>query len=503
MLKRILLIDVDNFDQSNKDSILYSNWTNHPLGLMYLASAAQKNFPSLDIKIFHTITSKQPLEHIKSLISQFSPDLIGLRALSIAQPYFNKVARIIREINPKTPLIAGGPLASSHYEAILSGNIVDLIVLGEGEDTFVELLSNFIKNSTLPQNIPGTAILEDDRIVVNSPQMYIQNLDRLPFPNYNLINLSDYEGISNISFQDCSKSAFIYSSRGCPYQCFYCHNFFGKKIRHRSPHNVVEEMLEHFEKRGIQDFVFVDDAFNVPMNIAKNTLSLIIKKLPGVRINFSNGLRADQMDEELIDLLEKAGTVHIALAIETASKRLQKIVGKNLNLEKAEKSIHASSKRFITCAYFMIGFPTETYEEAMETIQFAEQFDHLAQPVFTVVRVYKGTSLYRMLNPNEEQAKLLKEQEQYSYQPKKMSKDLFFYGDIFPDEKVPLKSQKIRILRLEWFRRVVMNKNRIKNTYNIIQKFFDQQQILRFYRLFYDDKNFNEQSLQELLEVAK
>jgi radical SAM superfamily enzyme YgiQ (UPF0313 family) len=499
MIKRILLIDIEkNWEEHSKGSF-FPRWGHHPIGLMYLASAVQKSCPDITIRIFHTITSSHPLDSIRSLILDFDPDLVGLRALSLAQDIFRTVVERIRELIPDVKLVAGGPYPSSSFEDIVSSMPVDVVVIGEGEKTFTELINKISTNGEIPSGLPGTAVLVNNHVKVNKPQSPIADLNTIPSPDYDLINLKDYDKISNQAFRKTSESAFIFSSRGCPFKCFYCHQMFGKKVRHRTPRNVVEEMRQHLEKRGIRNFVFLDDLFNVPMKIAKETLSLIAKELPDIQINFSNGLRADQIDDEFIDLFEKAGTVQMALAVETASPRLQKIMGKNLDLAKTEKAIEAVSKRFILCTYFMVGFPTETYEEAMETICFAERLEHIVQPALNVVRIYKGTTLFEMLQPNKEQTLSLINQEQNVYTPN-LFDDPTFYGDLFPDEKVPLSGEDIQTLKWEWARRVVNNKNRINNCYRILQKHLSHQQIIEFYRGHYQNPNFNQKSLERLLK---
>lgn len=234
---------------------------------------------------------------------------------------------------------------------------------------------------------------------------------------------------------------------------------------------------------------------------AKEILSLIIEELPEVKINFSNGLRADHMDDEIIDLFEQAGTVHIAFAVETASKRLQKMIGKNLNVEKARKYIETASRKFIATTYFMVGFPTETYEEALQTIDFAEQLDHLSEPTLSVVRVYRGTALFDMLQPNEAQARALARQEQAMVQPK-LFDDQCFYGDLFAVEKVPLRGPDIETLRWEWIRRVFNNPNRIHHSHTILQKHLRPHQILEFYRNLYDNPNFSDKTMNRLLNTT-
>lgn len=501
MIKNILLIDVEYDRAVNSRSQLQTRWSHHPIGLMYIATAVERLFKDIRFEILHTVTCSNAENSVKSLLTNFRPDLIGLRSLDIFQEQFHKIARLIREEAPNTPLIGGGPYPSSSYKKILEAGIIDLAVLGEGEKTFVELVAWLRDHNHLPSTLRGTAVLKNGKSTVNAARPVIESLDELPIPNYGLINLKDYEGISNLAFQEADKSVFMESSRGCTYKCYYCHAALSKTVRRRSPNLVLEEFEIHYNKRGIRDFVFVDDIFNVPKAVAKEVLCSIIQRYPGVRLNFSNGLRADQLDDEILDLLEEAGTVHMALAVETAIPRLQKLIVKNLNIKKAKEMIQKASRRFIVCTFFMVGFPTETIEEAKETINFARDLTYLAQPVLNIVRIYPGTPLFNALDPTPEQARLI--DKQASANPTvKATDDPSFYGDFFSREKVPMVGKDISVIRLQWMRYVLLNKERIRNSYNVMRKFFNEDQIVHFNKNFFDNPDFKKQELIKLLGKA-
>ena len=497
MIRRILLIDVDLF--RNEHIPDEARYTHHPIGLLYLISAVRQSFPEIEFRVLHTSTSADPLLSVESLMQNFSPDMVGLRALSIATEPFKLVAEKIRELNPSVPIVGGGPYPSISYDEILTNGLIDIAVIGEGETTFVDLIGRLSASALMPTDVKGTAVMENQTLKVNEHRPVILKLDEIPFPDYDFINLKDYAEIKNHALQDTSKCAFILSSRGCPYGCFYCHQIFGKRVRRRSAENIVAEMRAHVEKRGIRDFVFVDDIFNVPMAEAKKVLSLIVKELPKVRLTFPNGLRADFIDDEMLDLFEQAGTVEMALAIETIVPRLQKLMGKNLDLQKAEKAISAASKRFITRIFFMIGFPTETYAEALETIKFASTFEYAAQPVLSVLRLYNNSRLLDMLKPTEEQIRAIADQEKKVIHLR-MFGDTVFYGDHFSDEKVPLKSTDMKELLYCWMRDVLGNSVRLKKSHEVLKKHLDDEKILDFYRGIFGRPSFSEKDLRRLLK---
>ncbi len=496
MIKRILLIDVDLF--RNEHIPDEARYTHHPIGLLYLISALRQAYPDIECKVLHTSVSADPLQSVRSLMSSFNPDLVGLRALSIATEPFKLVASAIREIKPNIPIVGGGPYPSISYDELLSAGLIDMAVIGEGENTFVNLIGRLSQSAHIPTDVGGTAVIENEKLKINPPRQVIMDLDEIPFPDYDFIRLNDYAEIKNHALQDASKCAFILSSRGCPYGCFYCHQIFGKRIRRRSAGNIVAEMREHIDRRGIFDFVFVDDIFNVPVEECKKALRVIIKDLPPVRLTFPNGLRADFLDEEMLDLFEQAGTIEMALAIETVTPRLQQMMGKNLNLEKAEKAIQAATRRFITRIFFMIGFPTETFDEALETIKFAASFGHAAQPVLSVLRLYNNSKLFDILNPTPEQALAIAGQEKKVIHLR-MFDDMEFYGDLFSDEQVPLKSADMKELLFCWMRDVLGNQYRIKNSHEVLKKFLDHEKILEFYRSVFGRPKFNDRDLQRLM----
>ena len=497
MIKKILLIDVEIFEDKNHPGAqLYSH---HPIGLLYLIASAKSQFPDIEFKVFHTSTSAEPVKDLENLLVSFNPNMVGLRALSIAADSFKIISEKVRELKPHIPIIGGGPYPSISYDDLLHSGLIDLAVIGEGETTFVELINQLMKTTAIPTDIKGTAVIENEKLKVNEQQPVIKNIDVLPFPDYDYINLKEYHHLKNHALQDASESAFILGSRGCPYGCFYCHQLFGKRIRRRSAENIVAEIREHIEKRGIFDFVFLDDIFNVPMPEAKKVLSLIIEKLPPIRINFPNGLRADFIDEEMLDLFEKAGTVHMALAVESVTPRLQKMMGKNLDIEKAGKVIDAATKRFVTRIFYIIGFPTETYEEAMDTINFAAKFKYAAHPTLSVLRLYNNSRLFDILQPTEEQIMAIALQEK-NFLHLTMFHNTEFYGDFFSEEKVPIKGKDLKGLSYHWLREVLFNPERIRPSHQVLEKFYDKEKIIEFYQSIFDNLNFNEKDLRRLLK---
>jgi anaerobic magnesium-protoporphyrin IX monomethyl ester cyclase len=182
---------------------------------------------------------------------------------------------------PNVFLIGEGPYPSSSYLEIV-GSYVDLAVIGEGEKTFVELIGSLNKNKTLPVNLVGTAVLVDGKIKKNESRPVLENIDELPAPNYDLIDVKDYVGIYNLANLGTDKSAFIESSRGCTYKCYYCHAALSKTVRRRSADLVIEEILT-FYSNLYQKPDFDQQRLDQWLNFADQNAKDTVRKYTAIR----------------------------------------------------------------------------------------------------------------------------------------------------------------------------------------------------------------------------
>jgi anaerobic magnesium-protoporphyrin IX monomethyl ester cyclase len=373
----------------------------HSLGLMYLAASARHQFrDTVEVKIWTLVSKPNLADHdekaVREQLDTFRPDLVGIRALSIGKDALHVVARTVKEWSRDCFCAAGGPYPTDDPADALRSGTVDCVVVGEGEVTFNQLLSRLLSDEPWT-DIPAIAYRTDAGIVRTPPQSLIADLDSLPIPDYSLI---DFDRFSNQFLTFTSKiskpHANIMTTRGCPYRCAYCHNILGKTFRARSPEHVLSEIRTIHDTYGITDFQIIDDIFNLDLNRAKRICDLIVRSGMKLTLSFPNGIRGDRVDEELVDKMAAAGTKFTSYAVETASLRLQKLIRKNLDLDKVFRAIDYTTKvGIVTRGFFMIGFPTETEEEVIQTIEFAKASSLCGATFFTVV-YFPGTELYRM-----------------------------------------------------------------------------------------------------------
>ncbi|HNX82694.1 MAG TPA: radical SAM protein, partial [Candidatus Omnitrophota bacterium] len=275
----------------------------------------------------------------------------------------------------------------------------DCAIIGEGERTFSDLV-RALGNDDDFNTIRGIAVLKDTTVVRTPVQPFIDDLDEIPFPAWDLIDIDRYShcGVLLMNTMLAGRRYMgVFTSRGCPYQCVFCHNIFGKSWRKRSAENVFAEIKVLHDTYGVDEIHFFDDIFNLDRERVKKICDLIIQDGMHVRLAFPNALRADILDRETVLKLKEAGAYAITFALETSSVRLQKMLHKNIDLDVLSEMIVYSSKiGLLTKCYTMLGFPTETEEEMTGTIDFVCNLP-LEAASFFVVTPQKGTPMYAMI----------------------------------------------------------------------------------------------------------
>ena len=383
----------------------------HPLGIMSLAAVCRQRGHT--VRLVHRLTCKEDLGRI---VQRFRPDLVGISALTQEASEMVELARDVKAVDSGIPVVAGGPHPTHFPREVLANEEIDFVVMGEGEVTFPLLLERLGDGEV--EGLPGVAHRRGGEIVVGPPAEPMEDLDSLPFPAWDLIAFDEYEKHQMQSRLSPRRYGSIFSSRGCPFRCIYCHNIFGKKIRARSTQNTFAEMEMLMDRYGVVHFEFADDYFNFSRRRVHELCDLIIASGRKFTIAFANGLRGDLLDLALMEKMRAAGVIYIVFAVETASPRLQRLIRKEADLDKLAENIRISSKLGIfTQGVFMLGFPSETEEEANQTIAYACQ-SHLTFASFFVVKPTKGTALWEMVRDKAESAEVhLESQDYHSFHP--------------------------------------------------------------------------------------
>ncbi len=371
-----------------------------PLGLMYLAGYLRDRCPGrYELRILDPGVERVGVETVRRRVAEFGAEVVGLSGLSADVPEMLAIAGAIRRTLPSAKLVFGGPCTISDAERLARVPGVAAVVVGEGEETFRDLLDALETGRDLA-TVPGIVFWNGGDAVRTPKRPAIRELDALPFPAWDLIDLPAYsDGPHNMTYGIFKKKPYmaIFTSRGCPFHCTYCHWSFGHEFRTRSPENVLAEIEALRRDHGVREFHFFDDSFNLDAPRAKRIMDLIVERGLDVALCFPNGVRGDTMDEELIVKMARAGTYFMAFAIESASPRLQKYLRKNNDLERLAVNIAVARREGIMpLGFFMLGFPGETPEELELTISVACELELVYAYFFTVVP-FEGTELARQV----------------------------------------------------------------------------------------------------------
>ncbi len=308
------------------------------IALLYLASYARKySCKEIAFKYFE---SNLTIEKYLSKLQSFSPDIIAFSVSHYSFDLFRRLLPRIKRVLPNSKIIAGGNYPSLAPEEFLKAG-ADIVVIGEGEKTFSELIDSFMLPKGIFQgldNIDGIAYLSRGKEKNTNARELIKDLDTIPFPAWELINLNEYIGYF---YQKRSPEMFIVSYRGCPQSCIFCSNPVWRnqklKFRLRSPNLIAQEIKFLYDNYGIKEIYDYSDYFNVNLTWAKEVCTHI-KKLNLKNFSFKCLLRVDNLDREFVGLLKEIGTWFVHFGIESANDATLKGVKKGFEVKQVEEA---------------------------------------------------------------------------------------------------------------------------------------------------------------------
>lgn len=362
-----------------------------PSSLVYLASVLrdhghQVRILDLSVAGGATVDKASYLERIGQAVSAQGPDLIGFGCLFSGHfPEILAFSEFCKERFPGIPIVTGGIHFTLHAREILEHcPTIDWIVLAEGEDSVVQLVEEIESGGRDLDRIDGLAFRRDGRVVVHPKTRFIEDIDRIPLPAYDLIHMEDYfvdtSGWYNPKGLAFRTSIPIVSSRSCPNRCTFCSMYqaMGPRWRARSARNVVDEIEHVVRTYGQTHFSFMDD--NLTFNKAR-TLEIcreILRRRLDIQFETPNGLSMNTLDAEVLDALVRAGLVRVSLAIESGSDFIRnQVMKKHLSSEKILDIIRLTRcyPHLYVKAFFIIGMPEETLQTLDETYRMIERID--------------------------------------------------------------------------------------------------------------------------------
>ena len=332
-----------------------------PLGLAYLAAVLEQ--AGVQVKILDYVVYGYRKDELQSVLKDFRPRIAGTTAVTMTFDHAKEVLKDIKAIDPDILTVMGGPHVSfCAQQTLQTFPELDVVVLGEGEETLVDLTRTIEEAQNL-DTVRGIAYRMGSKIKTTVRRNFIENLDLLPLPARHRLALGRYRTLG--------MPISMTTSRGCPYKCIFCvgRKMVGAKVRYHSAQRVVTE-LEYLANLNFHQINIADDLFTANQKRCLAVCEEILKKK--LHINWTSFARVDTVSEALLAKMKAAGCTAVSFGIESANPDILKTVKKGITLQQVLSAVRMCRRAGIApYASFILGLPGETQATIKETTDFA------------------------------------------------------------------------------------------------------------------------------------
>ena len=381
-LPRVLLVDPYRAQDDPMDRKEVERYPS--LGILQLAGFARAK--GIEVAVVD-LTFSRSLAAIDTALRSFRPGVIGIHTKTLTATRSLEIAERAR--NSGAFLLAGGPDAASRPEHYLRGGF-DAVVQGEGEEVLVDVVRRLSEGAD-PSGVPGISVLREGRVVRGPPRPFLKDLDALPFPAWDLIDMEAY--LSDWERRTGERRTAVLTSRGCPFHCSWCSKpTFGTTFRQQSPERVLAEIRDLRDRYGVNYVRFCDDVFGIDRRWLERLLDGLIRELPGLR--FECLARVDLLKPDLLARMREAGLSRVYVGVESGSQRMLDLMNRGTRLTQIESAASVLRREGIRQYWFlMLGYPGETLEDIEATIRLFRRFSPEEYSVSIAVPV-PGTAFH-------------------------------------------------------------------------------------------------------------
>ena len=327
---------------------------------------------------------------------------------------------------------------------------------------------------------------EKNNIILTKTRKQINNLDTLPVYDRSLVDYKKYN--NQIGHAGVKHSMAVQATRGCPYRCFYCDVYKTTLHHFRRSVDYIYDEVKMLADMGVKRIEFIDDIFNVKKKDFVEFFRRSARDKLNVSFYFPTALKGDLLDKETIDAMMEGGAVGVNVSLESASPRMQKVMRKNLNIERFRESLEYLCSKYpeaVTTLNTMHGFPTETEEEAMMTLNFIFSMKWVHFPYTHIVRIFPGTDLEQFALDHGVPRQVINESIDKSYH------------EVTPT--LPFKKEFTEKYKMKFLKEYVLNKERLLKVLPIQMKHFTEDELNQRYSSYFAKKI---NGLKDVLKIA-
>jgi magnesium-protoporphyrin IX monomethyl ester (oxidative) cyclase len=341
-----------------------------------------------DTHVCHGLSDDNLIKRVHA----FSPDIIGIGGFTSQFSRINQIVFTIKKNFPDIFVVLGGVNATAQPKFVMDKSKADFIVLGEGEETIVEIVKAIqLKQIEQLKNIDGIAYKQDNNIRINAKTKFINNIDSIAWPARNLLNHEKYiaDGVTMP----------VITSRSCPGRCAFCcvHLMTGKKWRPRNPYDVVDEIEELVTRWSYKNVSIFDDASNVDPERLITICKEVVRRKLNIKLSFPSSVIVRFITKDLLYWMKQAGSIGLSIPIEHANENMRnKIMKKGVSLEQVERVLDWCREiKLLTFANFVVGMPGETEETLKELVDYVKKMARKLDGVSAYLATpFPGTSFY-------------------------------------------------------------------------------------------------------------
>lgn len=348
-----------------------------PLGLAYMASTLRG--AGIDVAVIDMPIGRMGWKELEAEVERLQPHVVGITSITISYPQALKAAQLVKDIDSEILVVLGGPHVTFTPHETLSHDVVDFVVMHEGEYALKQLIGNNFRNL---DEIGNVAFRKEGLIHINR-NYFIENLDDLPLPARDLFPMAAYGALNDFTS--------VLTSRGCPFGCLFCVpcRMFGTSYRTRTVEKVIEEIVHlkaayYFRKVG-----FVDDIFTLnPRRVEQ-----FCDALKEIDVQWMCNARVDTVDKELCERMHEAGCITLFFGAESGNARVLDTLKKRIQPSQILNAVKWAKNAGIEVhVSFIVGTPGETRDMILETLEFIDSLD-VDRLTISPLTPYPGTSL--------------------------------------------------------------------------------------------------------------